>query len=489
MKKIKIISLMFLIAASTSCKKYLDINKNPNSPTDIEPSYILSQALVASANNHAGYYAALSQWMGYLSRSASFAPNTAFESFQITQAQFQANWTGPYHLIYDLNFIESKSQEDGQNFFEGVAKILKSYWFQNLVDMFNNIPYTEATQPGIINNPRYDDAKTVYEDLIKKIDEGISLIKSAGSLSPSDTKYDILWHGDKIKWIKLANSIKLRILMRQTEVAGRASYIQTEIGKIDAEGTGFLAEGEDALINPGYENTNGKQSPFYANLGFTPNGTPATNFFRAHQFAIDFYKNNNDPRLDYVYRKPANGIHLGNWLGSAPNSNTTTSETGNGVIKTATSGFPFFLAVESLFLQAEAAQRGWLSSSAKDLYQRAVTASFNYYGVPNASAQAATYYSQPGMVNVNWDDSPDKIQAIAMQKWAGLNGVNAMEAWTEYRRTGYPKILPASLSPSVTRNQIPYRGLYPQVEYDVNSANVLDQGSISQFDSKIFWMR
>lgn len=481
--------LLGAVISMISCKKYLDINNNPNTPTDVDPAFVVSQALVNTANNHFAYYSPLSQWMGYTARSQSFAPNQGFESFQIIQSGFQPNWTGPYHIIYDLNFVENKSKEIGQSYFEGVAKTLKAYWFQNLVDMFNNIPYREAALPGEINSPSYDDAKTIYEDLIKKLDEAITSFKSAGSLSPSDTKYDVLWHGDKTKWIKLANTIKLRILMRQTEMTGRAAYIQAEIAKIVTEGSGFLAEGEDALINPGYQNSTGKMMPFYAALGFTANGAPAQTILRAHQYGIDFYKNNNDARLDYVYRKPASGIHLGNYLGAAPNSNTVTSEPGVGVFKTADAGFPFFLSSESLFLQAEAAQRGWLTGNAKNLYQRAITTSFTYYEVANAATQAATYYSQSGLVNVNWDDSPDKIQAIAMQKWAALNGVNAMEAWTEFRRTGFPKITPASQAPSVPINKIPVRALYPQVEYDVNSGNVLAQGTISQFDSKIFWMR
>jgi hypothetical protein len=489
MKKLIYFLLMILITES-SCKKYLDINKNPNQPTDVEPTFVLSQSLAASGFIQAiNYYVGLSQWMGYTARSAGFAPNSAFEAFEITQGQFQANWTNVYHLIYDLNFVESRSAERKQPFFEGAAKALKAFWFQYLVDMFNNVPYTDAAQPAVIQNPKYDDAKTIYEDLIKQLDQAIILLKSSGSLSPADAKYDVMFFGDKTHWIKFANTVKLRVLIRQSEMAGRAAYIQTEISKITAEGTGFINEGDDALINPGFENSPGKQSYIYGNYGLTPNGTPATTFFRAHQFAVDFHKNTNDPRIDFIYKKPANGVHLGNWLGSSPNANSITSETGPGVIKTGEAPFPFFLATESLFLQAEAVQRGYMTGNAKSLYQRAITASFKYLGVTSADAAAATYYSQAGIVNVSWDDSPDKIQAIAMQKWAAMNGLNAMEAWAEFRRTGYPRIIPASLSPNVTKNQIPARGLYPQVEYDVNPENVLAQGTISQFDSKIFWMK
>jgi Starch-binding associating with outer membrane len=488
MKKLKYLIAVLAVFFSVSCKKYLNVNQNPNNPTDAEPALVLSQVLNNSAANHFfNYYPALSQWMGYISRSAGFAPNTAFESFQITQGQFQATWTGVYHIIYDLNFIEEKSDAGGQTFFSGLAKVLKAYWYQNLVDMFNNVPYAEAANPTKIKTPKYDDAKNIYEDLIKKIDAAIAQIKSSVSLSPADTKFDIMWHGDKNMWVKFANTLKLRILMRQTEVAGRAAYIQAEITKIVTEGSGFLAEGQDALINPGYDNTPGKQSPIYSAYIATTGAPADANLNRAHQFGIDFYKSTNDARIDYVYKKPANGIHLGNWLGSSLNANAITSTPGAGVYKTAASGFPFMLAFESLFLQAEAAQRGWLTGSAKAFYERAIKESYTYLGVANAAA-ATAYYTQ-GIANVDWNSSPDKLQAIAMQKWAALNGLNAMEAWTEFRRTGYPRIIPASLSPVVTTNQIPSRALYPQVEYDINSENVLAQGNINQFTSKIFWMK
>jgi hypothetical protein len=254
-------------------------------------------------------------------------------------------------------------------------------------------------------------------------------------------------------------------------MAERIDYIKTKIAEIIAEGTGFLTAGEDALIN------------------CTTFNVPASSFLRAHQFAVNFYTSTNDQRLDYIYIKPVGGEHLGNWLGFSPHANAITSETMPGIYKTAGASYPFFLAAESFFLQAEAAQRGWLNEDAKRLYKLGIEASFQYLDIPEAVAAATSYYSQAGIVNVNWDDSPNKLRAIAMQKWAALNGFNALEAWTEYRRTGFPHIDPPSLSRKVVRNAIPVRALYPGVEYAANADNVRKQGNICHFDSKIFWMK
>jgi hypothetical protein len=149
-----------------------------------------------------------------------------------------------------------------------------------------------------------------------------------------------------------------------------------------------------------------------------------------------------------------------------------------------------------LFLQAEAAQRGWLTSDAQALYESAVTQSFVYvyqnasnmndsttFGNPNTDAHAVL---TSGIENYDWSASTDKIQAIITQKWAADNGINWIESWTDYRRLGIPN-LPISASPTHVVPQIPVRFLYPQSEYNTNAANVPSLPANAQFTNKIFW--
>lgn len=103
------------------------------------------------------------------------------------------------------------------------------------------------------------------------------------------------------------------------------------------------------------------------------------------------------------------------------------------------------------------------------------------------AANATTYYSQP-LANVGFDDSPNKLEAIITQKWVSLNGWSPFEAWSDYRRLGIPAV-PISQDPSTSVKQIPIRLFYPQSEYNYNSTNVQAQGNISQFTSKIFWVK
>ena len=136
-----------------------------------------------------------------------------------------------------------------------------------------------------------------------------------------------------------------------------------------------------------------------------------------------------------------------------------------------------------MFLQAEAAQRGYLTSSAQSNYEAAVKANFVYLG--SSEADATTYLTDQDVAN--WTQNSDKIALIIKQKWAAMNGTNAIEAWTDYRRLELPADMPISIASTVTTRKIPVRMLYPQREYNTNATNVVAEGTINQFTSRIFW--
>jgi hypothetical protein len=150
---------------------------------------------------------------------------------------------------------------------------------------------------------------------------------------------------------------------------------------------------------------------------------------------------------------------------------------------------PIITDFESLFLQAEAVQRGWFSGNAQTIFQSAMLQSYHYmFDAVDGAAAAADYYNLdlvPDARN-NWALATNKIQLIITQKWASMNTLNFYEAWADYRRTGFPAV---PLSTSLSRGpNIPLRLKYPQTEYDLNGANVGPQGTVDQFTSKIWWM-
>jgi hypothetical protein len=146
---------------------------------------------------------------------------------------------------------------------------------------------------------------------------------------------------------------------------------------------------------------------------------------------------------------------------------------------------PIFTDFESLFLQAEAVERGLIAGNDSVLYADAVRQSIIYMG--GTSADADTYLSQPGKNLINYGASPNKRAAILTQKWLALNGISPMPIWTDYRRTGLPDFIHFTQDPATANPTPPVRLLYPQTEISTNNDNVVAQGTINLFSSKIFW--
>jgi hypothetical protein len=148
---------------------------------------------------------------------------------------------------------------------------------------------------------------------------------------------------------------------------------------------------------------------------------------------------------------------------------------------------------ESLFLQAEAVQRGYIPGNARTLYESAIIQSYTYLGIEDDLGTAEDYARQflaSENPNVNWDVATNKLALILTQKWISLDGISPFESWSDYRRTGIPAV-PISQDPSTSIKQIPVRLLYPQTETQFNETAVKAQGGTdSQFDrTKIFWLK
>jgi hypothetical protein len=228
-------------------------------------------------------------------------------------------------------------------------------------------------------------------------------------------------------------------------------------------------------------------------------GAEADQFNRANNFLLNLYRNNNDIRYQYVYdaaQTPLSGnTYYGyNYGESLPNSDPYKAINSSGVGGPGLARSPgqaqwIFTSVESMFLQAEAIQRGWLPGNPLTAYQAAVQESFIWLGVPNAVTVANAYLAQANPV-VSWTlaaTPADKIRLIALQKYIALAGINNFEAWVDYRRLGVPTNLPLSMSTSRSGYIIPLRLIYPQNEYNYNNANVTAEGSIDPQTKTVFW--
>lgn len=529
-----IIGTALVATLGTGCKKaWFDINKDPNNAVEsnISPDLVAPFALLNTANRTGTGFGYLNNWLGYWAPGANYAPGVEEQSYNITTNFGAGTFNAIYDNAYDYVFMERAAKQRGQGFYEGMAKIMKSHNFAQLVDMYNDIPYFEALQGLKAIQPKYDDAKAVYEDLIKQIDSGILLIKGAVIAENINiANADIMFHDDQTKWAKFGNTLKLRLLMHQANRADRQAYITAEMAKIAAEGSGFLGSGEDAAVNPGFATD--KANAFYASYGFNAQtGGQATDFWRANVTAMDTLKFYNDPRLGLFYKPTVNAFPTGgaepftqlsplNYRGNKyglPINNVQypyqianyVSQVGgissNGAATAASTGLAkgynqamwIMTSVESLFLQAEATQRGFIAGSADAAYQAAVKESFRWLNAGGsrtaADASFTTWYTNAvsnNTTSISFAAAADKLKLIAFQKWVALNGSCPLEVWTDYRRNGnYPNI-PLSVNPGRTSSTMPYRLLYPQAEINLNTANVptIGRSSGDQFTGKIWWM-
>ncbi|WP_342646879.1 SusD/RagB family nutrient-binding outer membrane lipoprotein [Mucilaginibacter sp. CSA2-8R] len=516
MKKVYTLSIIALSLAFGACKKGFDINDNPNSATSASPGLVLTNALNTTARNTTGsyeFYRFAAPWIGYWNFSGAYSGFLEERSYNITSnyAGATATWANLYGNLRDYQYLEQQGRALNKPYFVAFAKTMKAFDFQYLVDFYGDIPYSQALQSTAIIRPKYDKDMAVYEDLAKQLDSAATIFKAnVGKVASSDVPFDILYGGNLSKWGKLANTIKLRLLLRQTEISGRTAYIKSEIAKIDANGLGYINVGETANVQPGYLNSDGKLNPFYANFGYTAAADKTLQaghqYYLAAAYSLNFYQDNADARLGRFYttiNEGAGTTYVGHPFGPiATNAEKPDqiSAIGPGLVSfssDATKPQPLITDFESLFLQAEAAQRGLIAGNPKTLYMSAVTQSF--VALDLTSADAASYMGSHPVAN--WDDAANngssnsaegtsydnKLVLIIKQKWASLNGFNDIEAWCDYRRLGLPADIPISNNPAATTRKIPVRMPYPQSEYNYNPENVGAEGIISQFTSRVFW--
>ncbi|NEU09252.1 SusD/RagB family nutrient-binding outer membrane lipoprotein [Flavihumibacter sp. R14] len=501
MKKTLSIIACALVIGFTACKEdFLNLDENPNVPSTATPQLLLSGALKITADIvNTGTTASQSAvstygiWMGYWTPSGSYVPNSTLNNNNFTNTHYQT-FTPLYNNASNYqNLINLGAADPTLVHFEAIGMIMKAFDFQALVDTYNNVPYSDAFKATASLNPKYDKGEAIYDDLLIQLTEAIGKIKGAPATAVNPGRADIMYKGNMDNWVKFANTLKLRIALRQwNKLAGKQSALKTAIDATAANG--FIDETSAALANPGYisdDANGGKQSPFWYSYGVNAAGALPTagDYYKANAYAVTRLQTSNDPRLSRFYAPlPSDGTTFkGNIYGATnTSSGANTSSIGPGLLKAPTMDAVIMSVAEGLFLQSEAVLNGLIAGDAKSLYERGITASFVQTVVPNAAAAALTYYNQP-IKNINWDASPDKLEAIINQKWTSLNGYGNMEAYNEYRRTGFPLDVPVSLQS--VKPVIPTRVFYPNTEYQQNAVNVTAEGTIDQFASKIFWAK
>jgi hypothetical protein len=498
MKKNIILLIVAMAFIGSSCNDFLSIDAvNPNNASSVAPRLVLPACLnrVASTIDNPRRFDFVYLWYGQWSISAGYVGSTVTSQYRLLNSSYQTAFDEFYITAKNLDVVEKSATAPKDAYYAAIAKIMKAYIFQNLVDIWGDVPYTDAFQTDKGNlKPKYDKQQAIYEDLVTQLDAAMALIQSAPADANTLTSpgIDIMFSGDMNLWLKFANTLKLRILIHQSDMAGRTTYISGAIATTST--IGYLGAGQSALVNPGYTVSTGKMNPFYETF-YNSSGSSQSDgitFYTAGKDAVDFMVSTNDARLGKFFLPYSGNSYAGNIMGTLPVNLRVFSKTSKlgyivgdpgTMIGTPTKPSPILTDFESLFIQAEAVQRGLITGDAKSLYESAVTQSYLYMNL--ATLDAVTYLGQSS-AKVNFDLAPDKKTLILTQKWISLNGVAPVEIWTDIRRTGIP-VTTYSPDPSAVSAFPPIRMLYPQNELNVNNDNVLAVGAIDAFKTKIFW--
>jgi hypothetical protein len=451
--------LAAVVVVTTACTKNLsDLNVDPKNPSTA-PSYAfftnaqrsLSSTLTSSNVNLNIFRLIVQHW-----QETQYPEESQYD---LGTREINGNsWDALYRdVIRDLREAKTlipndvvnpdgSPKADRQQNELAITEIMEIYTWDYLVVTYGNIPYTEAMD---INNPfpKYDDAKTIYNDLLTRLDAAIGKLNTTGD---SFGNADLVYGGDVAKWKKFANSLKLK--MGLTIADDDNAKAKTTVESAVASGV-FTSNSDNAEFH--YVSAPPNTNPIWVDLVQS-----GRDDFVGASTLINQMKTFNDPRLDNYFTTDQTGT---GYSGAAPGVQSAFAQYShvNPTITAAT--FPGLLLdySEVEFYLAEALQRGYVvGGTAVTHYANAVTASILYWG--GTPAEAATYLLQPGVVYnpANWKMS------IGLQQWIAFYN-RGWDAWISWRRLDYPQLLPADGALSA----IPVRLPYPVNEQNVNTSN------------------
>ena len=409
-----------------SCNKVLDINQNPNVPsTDQATTPLLFPAAEISAASAIGGELAIigTLWSEYATQDVSSSQYRNFDSYNVTSTDLNTDYNQLYTgALNDLELILQKTRAAEDWNYNLLATVMKVYTYQTLVDLYDQVPFSEALKGAANLQPKFDNGQDIYTALLGTLDSALNQNFNAPTNSQPGAE-DYIFGGDMDKWKAFANTLKLKMYLRM--VNAKPADAESGIKALYDANAVFLTE--DAAITQ-WTTTPNKQNPFYAENIFALN--TVSNLKASNTFILWLTKNN-DPRIvDYFGTATPVGIDQGNYLSTNPVYKTATT-----FIQHATDPVQFISGPESYFMQAEARERFYSGDQAQELYNAGITAAFAVYG-----HDASTYIAPGGAYAYPVAGTlDDKIEAIITQKWASLPGSHSLEAWFERNRTGFPK--------------------------------------------------
>ncbi len=500
--------LVFALMATSCTKDFDERNTNPTKLTSLSPEDVKSlfpSALYAGMNTGEGVdYQQAQNLFADMYAQYFASTQTAFSSdrYDIVQQWVQYNWISTYtYAMPALYNIIEETKADETKTLNAIARIWKVFVLHRATDYYGPIPYSEiGSQNPVI---KYDPQKDIYYDFFKELAEASDILKNNIN-QPSYGSADAIFAGDNLKWMKFANTLRLRLAMRISKVEPAKAKEEAEAAYL---GGVMIDNNDDAFLKVNSPNN-------YNGLA----RISSWNEYRMSSAMESVLKGYEDPRLPKMF-EPAEetGEYSGVRNGMVP-AEQTLAENG---YKRASNVNPrlnsenmfvtpmtVMYSAEAYLLRSEGALNGWsMGGSAKELYEKGIEMSLRAWGVTDQTAinsyissdnvpiAPGGYFKTPALSNITVRFSSnvqEQREQIGTQKWLALFP-DGHEAWAEARRSNYPRRYPLihSSNPDVPANQmisrIPFLNFDKEKNAEGVQAAVSLLGGPDKASTKLWW--
>jgi len=473
MKKISILFIAILALSSASCDKDFEkVNTDPNNAVAVPAHLLLGNIIRINQNSIYGMQQGGDMGMCWAQHASKVQYNDE-EQYVPRRGSIDGIWNTLYaSVISDAQSMEALAKTEGNTNMEGISLVLQANSFQILTDLYGPIPYSEFNKPGVLK-PKYDSQETVYVGIVDLLTKADALLASGTGNVPATS--DLIYGGNAAKWRKLANSLKFKALMRISKQKNVSAQLQAIVN------AGQLMASNDDSAQLAYLPAQPDANPIYETIVF------GSRFeYKVSSVLVTKLQALADPRLQ-VYAKVNNaGLYVGNIPGVENPSNYNGFSSFGTIYQSATLPGVIMSYAQSEFLLAEAINEGFVTggvSAALAEYKKAITANFKFNGI---EASAAAYVAR---VNIEFTNQAAARVQIGEQSWLALFG-QGFEAWTEWRRTGYPALSPVANAKEAT---IPSRLYYNSQEISLNRANYEAAAATltggDKLTSRLWWMK
>ncbi|MDY3536611.1 SusD/RagB family nutrient-binding outer membrane lipoprotein [Riemerella anatipestifer] len=416
MKKVLFIITSLFLA---SCSRELDtFNENPNSPTEVTPSLLLSNVEVGTFSIQTTGLARLSGIWSQQMCGTSAGQLGDYAVYNLPENAIGNEWSSLYTGV-GVNAKEIINKYGSESpYYSGIAKVILAINMGYATDFWNEVPFSQAFKGKEGDyHPIYDKQEAIYKGLQSMLDEAIVELgrpESANKNLPGGD--DLIYEGDVSKWIKAAYTLKARYALRLSEVTSGADAAQKALDYLNK---GFSNQADD--MNAVFKGGGSSQNQWYA---FDKS---RANYLKMGSYFVNLLKKNADPRLPFYASKDSKGGYSGN---DANNLNDLETSSLGSYLSTIDKSVGIITYTELKFIEAEAHYRLGHTNEATSAFKEAVRSSLK---LVTGSANDSYVNAVTGTVD---------LENILLQKYVALFG--SMEPYNDYRRTGYPALTPLS---------------------------------------------